>query len=61
MRMQWMNYQTDFDYAAGLAWDTVIDEVETLCMKALDHPVLENELSQENTQCEMLRFDSAPL
>lgn len=53
MRTQWMKYQTDFDYAAGIAWDTVVDAVETLCMKILDAPVFGDELPQEESQFEM--------
>ena len=53
MRVQWMKYQSDFDYAAGIAWDTVVDAVETLCMKTLEDLVFENELSQEESRFEM--------
>ena len=53
MRTQWMKYQSDFDYAAGTSWDTVVDTVETLCMKTLDAPVFGDELPQEESQFEM--------
>jgi len=53
MRTQWMKYQSDFDYAAGITWDTVLDTVETLCMKTLDAPVFGDELPQEESQFEM--------
>ena len=56
MRAQWMKYQSDFDYAAGITWDTVLDTVETLCMKTLETPVLGDELSQAESQCEMSLF-----
>ena len=53
MRAQWMKYQTDFDYAAGITWDTVLDTVETLCMKSLDDHAFGDELPQEESQFEM--------
>ena len=53
MRAQWMKYQTDFDYAAGITWDTVLDTVETLCMKTLDDHAFGDELPQEESQFEM--------
>ena len=53
MRTQWMKYQTDFDYAAGITWDTVLDTVETLCMKTLDDHAFGDELPQEESQFEM--------
>lgn len=53
MRIQWMKYQTDFDYAAGITWDTVLDTVETLCMKTLDDHAFGDELPQEESQFEM--------
>ena len=53
MRAQWMKYQSDFDYAAGIAWDAVVDTVETLCMKTLDNPVFGDELPQKESQFEM--------
>ena len=53
MRTQWMKYQSDFDYAAGITWDTVLDTVETLCMKTLDDHAFGDELPQEESQFEM--------
>ena len=53
MRAQWMKYQSDFDYAAGITWDTVLDTVETLCMKTLDDHAFGDELPQEESQFEM--------
>ena len=49
----WMKYQSDFDYAAGITWDTVLDTVETLCMKTLDDHAFGDELPQEESQFEM--------
>ena len=39
--------------AAGITWDTVLDTVETLCMKTLDDHAFGDELPQEESQFEM--------
>ena len=48
-----MKYQSDFDYAARIAWDTVVDTGETLCIETLDAPVFGDELPQEESQFEV--------